>query len=441
MNGSVARTGDRSLPKSTPVAVRAVEPRSIAEKAGILSGDLVVSINGHAVRDVLDFQFYASDDEIDVALDRTGEPIQIRIRNPRIVDLGLRFDPMPFHSCGNRCTFCFIDQNPPGMRSTLYLKDEDFRLSFLYGNYVTLTSVQKRDLERIAAQRLSPLFVSIHATDTETRRRLLGIRKDDRLMDKIRFLTGNEIELHGQIVLCPGVNDGEILRKSLVELSEFHPGLRSLSVIPVGLTLHRRKLHPVKPFDPSSAKRVVELVESFQRDFTRRLGEPFVYLADELYLKSGMPIPETGHYGDYWQIANGVGLVRSFLDDFEEAARSFPSAIGKPKKVVIATGESAAPIIESMLPRLRRIQKLTMRVQVVPNRFFGETVTVSGLLTGRDIACVFGKEPSDETVILPSNLINSDGLMLDGRTPESLSDEIGRKVVVMEDFKHFWKRI
>jgi putative radical SAM enzyme (TIGR03279 family) len=289
---------------------------------------------------------------------------------------------------------------------------------------------------------LSPIYLSIHATEPEPRQRLLGIRRNDRLLEKIDFLVKNDIELHGQIVLCPGINDGEILRITLARLSEFHPGLRTISVVPVGLTKHREGLPPIRPVDPNLANEIVVQVEKQQREFLTRFGEPFVYLADELYIKAGRDIPGTDHYGDFWQIDNGVGMVRSFLEGFEEMTESFPASIKRPRSIAIITGMSATSFMETaVLPKLNRIRGIRAYIQTVPNRFFGETVTVSGLLTGQDVADLFQGPLSDETVVLPSNLLNADGLMLDDWTPEKLSKAIDRKVVVLEDFEEFWKHI
>jgi len=406
--------------------------------AGVVAGDLLETINGHPIRDIIDYRFYSADEVLDCTFSRNGQSRHITIqRDDR--DMGIDFEPMRYCSCGNRCIFCFVDQNPPGMRPSLYFKDEDYRLSFLHGNYVTLTHAEQEDLERITIQRLSPLYISIHATDLEIRKTLLGLTEDDHLLDKIRCLTERGIELHGQIVLCPGINDGEVLDTSLETLSSFYPKLRSVAVVPVGLTRHRQGLPRLKGYDAVSARGVVQNVVKHQNRIHKKHREPWVYLADEFYLLAGHDVPPTEHYGDFWQVENGVGMVRSFLTEFEKSSRRFPKQLNKESRYTLVTGVLAGPILEKfVLPVLSRAKNMDVRLKVVPNSFYGETVTVSGLLTGGDIIQAFQGDDDMATVLLPPNCLNDDGLFLDDRTPADLTAILGRPIRILNRFDELY---
>jgi putative radical SAM enzyme (TIGR03279 family) len=349
---------------------------------------------------------------------------------------------MAFRACGNKCIFCFSDQNPQGLRKSLYFKDEDYRLSFLFGNYVTLTRVGRDDLERIAEQRLSPLFVSIHAFDLEVRKKLLGFKRDDHLWDKLRFLAGSGIELHGQIVLCPGINDGDVLDRTVSACAELYPSLQSLALVPVGLTRHRQTLRPLDRFDAARAKGMVAWAQEIQNRYKKRFSEPFVYLSDEFYLLSKNPLPSPRHYGDFWQSENGVGMTARFLAAFRKSSRSFPKSLRRPARIVLVTGGLAAPVLKKMiLPVLNRIRRLRAEVIAVPNRFYGETVTVSGLLAGRDIARALKTTAKNAVAFIPSNCLNHDGLFLDDWTVDALGKAAGRTVRVLDGFDGFWEAL
>jgi len=421
--------------------IKKVEKKSVAEIMGIQPGDQLLEINGRPIRDIIDYQFYSADEILDCTFLTNNKVKKIQI-NLEEENIGLEFEPMRFKRCGNHCIFCFIDQNPKGLRKSLYFKDEDYRLSFLYGNYVTLTNVTKSDMERIAEQKLSPLYVSIHATDPEIRKTLLGLKRKDYLLEKIHFLTNHSIELHGQIVICPGINDGEVLHQTLQTLSSFFPGLRSVAVVPVGLTRHRKGLPKLKKHNPESVLDIIRIVQTLQEEYEKKFGEPFVYLSDEFYLLAGKPLPSFFHYRDFWQIENGVGLTRFFLSSFEDSARTFPSKLKKKQHLVFVTGTLAEPILrENVLPVLNRIKNLSVRLLPISNRFFGGSVTVSGLLTGKDIINTLQKENKDTTILLPSNCLNTDNLFLDDVSLEELRRKLNRKIIVVEDFKTFWEEI
>jgi putative radical SAM enzyme (TIGR03279 family) len=403
-------------------------------------GEFIVKINGHPIRDIIDYRFYAADDVLEVTVARNGESRRVSIATGD-EDLGLELEPMQYRSCGNRCIFCFVDQNPPGLRHSLYFKDEDYRLSFLNGNYVTLTHINRDDLERIAEQRLSPLYISVHATDPMIRRRLLGLRKDDYLIEKVKYLVEQGIELHAQVVLCPGINDGSVLKETLDTLSSFHPKLRSIAVVPVGLTRHRQGLSQLTGYTAESARIVIGIVEKYQEGFQKKFQEPLVYLADEFYLLSGFDLPTETHYGDFWQVENGVGMTRTFLTDFTDASEEFPRRLSGSHRFMLVTGTLAGPVLEKfVIPVLRGIKNLDINMRIVENRFYGEHVTVSGLLTGRDIIENVEKEKENGAgLLLPPNCLNNDGLFLDDLTPRDLERRLNRPVLILDDFRKLWE--
>jgi len=427
------------LPKSMPPRIEEIVQNSMADKAGIRTGDRLVEINGHTIRDVIDFQYYAADDILDCTVLRDGEIKQIQIYRHEGDSLGIGLEAIQFKSCGNLCIFCFIDQNPPGMRQSIYFKDEDYRLSFLHGNYVTLTRVKQEDLDRIVEQRLSPLYISIHATDSDVRCRMLGLSHDDNLLKKIAFLINHGIEIHGQIVLCPGYNDEDLLVKSITRLSKFYPSLRTLAIVPVGLTNQRHKLEYIDRIDAQYARQVLNLVKPLQDHFIETSEGGFIFLADEFYILAGQELPNFDHYGDFCQIENGIGLMRFFLNDFSEAFQSHPKAIEKTRRFVLATGVLAGPIIEKMIAEpLSIIENLHCDVRIIKNQFYGESVTVTGLLTGFDIIKAFQDDREEFTLLLPPNCVNEASIMLDDLTVNDLEKRLKRPVCILESFEHIW---
>ncbi|MDP2984432.1 MAG: DUF512 domain-containing protein [Candidatus Latescibacter sp.] len=415
--------------------ITAIRKGSQADREGLRPGDELLAINGQPVRDDIDLMFYGAEDMVYLTVRREGHVFEAACEGYE--DLGIEPEPMQIMNCGNHCLFCFVDQNPPGMRKALYFKDEDYRLSFLHGAYVTLTTLRETDIARIIEQRLSPLYVSVHATEPDVRRKILGIKRDDRLMEKIDRLLEGGIHIHCQIVVCPGINDGVVLGKSIRDLESRYPGILSLAVVTVGLTDHREGLIPLRAVDARHARETIELVDSLReekkgRGSTRIYTDNsysdecgFVYCADEWYCRAGMDIPEAGYYDDFPQIENGVGMIRDFLD----ASKRLETAAGKLKytgKVTIVTGVSMEPYIELFAERLRNLTDgLDVRVKAVANRFYGESVTVSGLLTGRDIINALRDIEPDEMVLLPPNCLNTEGLFLDDLSPEDMSRELG----------------
>jgi len=416
--------------------IKAFENNSLAAEVGFQIADDIVKINGHLIRDLIDFQFYVSDEHPVIEVIRNGENYIFDIEKDYDDSLGINFEDTKYRCCGNKCIFCFIDQNPEGLRKSLYFKDEDYRLSFMYGNYVTFTNVSQPDLQRIVEQRLYPLYVSVHSTDLEIRKLMLGVKKDDRLLEKIRFLTENNIELQAQIVLCPSINDGKSLFKTIDDLAQFYPKLKSIAIVPVGLTKHRQNLYPLKPVIPGYAKALIGQIEKTAQMFKQKWGDYFVYLADEFYLLAEMSLPFAERYDEFPQIENGVGMVRDFIDQFEEQSLEFPHRIKNKSLITLVTGVLASPIINKwVIPRLNNIENLNVTLQTVENNFYGNRVTVTGLLTGQDIFNQLLNQPSADLIILPANCLNLDGLFLDDWTLADLQTKLQCHIeVVDKDF-------
>ena len=406
-----------------------IEKGSVAEEIGLLPADDIVSINDQPIRDGIDFQFWAADDSIVIDVRRGEEALQIELLGGFDGWFGAEFEEMKYRCCGNKCVFCFIDQNPSGLRNTLYFKDEDFRLSFLYGNYVSLSNVSQKDLDRIVTQRLSPLYISVHATEVELRKRLLGIRKDDRLLEKIAFLAQHKIEMHAQIVLCPGWNDGQHLDETVDTLATFYPWIQSVAIVPVGLTKHRQSLTQLKPVDEICARNIIKWEKDKAEYFYKKYGHYFFYIADEFYFLTNMAIADTERYDQFAQIENGIGMTRAFLDEFEQDSDYFPDSV-KPKKMTIVTGAMASKMLQkNIVSKLKQIKGLSVDLKPIRNDFYGGGVSVSGLLVGKDIATQLKGEDLGDFLVLPPNCLNSDKLFLDDMTVPQLQNILNTRVI------------
>jgi putative radical SAM enzyme (TIGR03279 family) len=417
------------------VVVLSVRPGGAAARAGLRAGDRLVAINGAGLRDVIDFHFHAGEPELDVAFEREGRAARARLvrRGP---DLGLELEPprpAEIATCANKCVFCFIHQLPRGMRRSLYVKDDDFRLSFLHGNYVTLTDLEEAELRRIEEQRLSPLYVSVHATDPEVRHRLLGeprVKRD--LLLILERLSRAGIAIHAQIVLVPEWNDGPVLERSIRELAALHPGVRSAAVVPVGLTRHRERLPRLRAVTDDEARRLVSTIEDWQRAHLAALGTRFVWPADELYLQAGRPIPDARAYEGFGIAEDGIGLVRRFADGLARARRRLPRALRAPRRVTVVTGEMFAPALADLLAPVR-VEGLRAEVAAVPNEWFGRGIGVAGLLTGRDIQSALSLRDLGDEVLIPAvALRDGAGVFLDDLAPADLAASLGVAVRVVE---------
>jgi len=377
---------------------------SISEQAGITAGDKLISINDLPIHDMLDYQFLASDDEITLLIEKAdGEQWEIELEKDYDEDLGLHFNGFIFDKmkrCKNKCIFCFIDQLPEKMRATLYTKDDDYRYSFWYGNFITLTNLTESDWQKIIAMRLSPLYVSVHCMDPEIRAKMMNNPEAANIKAQLKRLSDADIMIHTQIVLCPGINDGEILKDTIEQLAAMHPCVQSIGIVPVGLTGHRNKLADLRVFDLKEIQDIITLIDGYQTRFRKEPGYGLVYLADEFYLAAGQPVPGDEYYDDYSQIENGIGLSRILLDDFSALEAQLPTEV-PPRKVFLLTGESALPVMFTISRRLNAIAGLTVEVLPVKNSFFGGNVSVTGLLTGSDIIDFLGINYKGENIIIP----------------------------------------
>ncbi len=409
-----------------------IQKNSIAEKYGICAGDEILEINHNPAMDVIDYRFYTSDKILFLKLeDKKGKLKKLKIKKKEEDELGIVLEKTRYKACRNKCIFCFVDQLPKGLRKTLYFKDEDFRLSFLFGNFITLTNLSDKDFDRIKNQRISPLYVSVHATDEGLRKKILNNEKIPPILKAMKRLTQNRIELHTQIVLCPEVNDGKYLEKSIFDLASFYPQVKSLAIVPVGLTKFRKNLPKIIPVNKRIALEIVKKVKSWQNHFRKKLGQGFVYASDEFFLLAGLDIPQKKYYDDFYQIENGVGMVRRFLDDFKSEQKKLPKRLNKKLTLILVTGKLALKIIKKEIEkRLNRIGNLKVKTVGIENMFLGRSVTVSGLLAGRDFFESLRKLGFGEIIVLPPNCVNSDGMFLDDLAPNDLEKKLKRKVVL-----------
>jgi len=407
---------------------------SIASEAGIEPGDVLISVNGYDIEDIFDYRFHTTDEEILLDVEKPdGEILRVEIEKDEWEDIGLVFEnPLldEEKSCRNKCIFCFIDQLPRGMRDSLYYKDDDVRLSFLFGNYITMTNMSQKDLGRIVKYRMSPVNISIHTTNPELRAQMLNNRFAGDGLNKMKYLAKNGITINAQIVLCRGVNDGPELDRTLRDLSELIPQLHSVSVVPVGLTRFRKGLYELKPYDRESAIEVISQVEKWQEHFIEKAHSRIVYLADEWYLMSGRCVPGYEHYEDFPQIENGVGMVASLVREFTKAiAEEKKRSINK--TVSIACGTLVYNVIAELAKKAEEyFPGLRVYVYPIKNCFFGETVSVTGLLTGRDIReQLKDKDPGEELLLSESLFRAGTEVFLDDVDLKDLSADIGTKAV------------
>ncbi len=409
-----------------------VMPGSIAEELEIEPGDRLVAINSQRLRDIIDFTFHADDEELTLEiLKPSGERWEAEIERDGDEPLGLVFAPPTPSQCGNKCVFCFVHQLPKGLRRPLYVKDEDYRLSFLYGNYVTLSNIGREELDRIVDQRLSPLYISVHATNPALRERLLGRTDILPILDVMRELAAARIVMHTQVVLCPGLNDGEELARTVRDLAGLHPWVESLAIVPVGLTKHRRGLPALEPVTAPHAEAFIRTWQPEAERLARELGAPFLFLADEFYIKAGLSFPPLATYGDLPQIENGVGMIPLFLDEADRVLKK--ARKGRPVTVTVVTGESPYRYLAEFLEKLSTRTGATLNPVAVRNRLFGESVTVTGLVAGKDIAEeLTGQELGDAVLIPDVMLKEGEGVFLDDLPVDDLEKALGTREVVVE---------
>lgn len=415
--------------------IRNIRKGSPASRLGLAEGDELVSLNGRAVRDRVDYRFHGAEES--VALEVRSPDGSLRLltleKDPD-ADIGLEFDEAKIRECHNKCPFCFVDQSPPGIRKELDIRDDDYLLSFEHGNFVTLTNLKEWEFDRIIEQRLSPLYVSVHATDPEARRRLLVHKNAGRIMELLERLAAGGIAMHTQAVICPGWNDGEILDRTIAELAALHPAIETLAVVPVGLTAHREGLPVIDPVTPAMARTLLEQTRSWQERLEPRLGTRFVFPADELFLGVEEKVPGATYYEGFPQEENGVGMTRRFLDEWKAASRRLPARLERPRRITWVTGTLAARTIErEVMPRLREVEGLTARLVAVANAFYGESVTCAGLLAGADIERALRLQEGGgaaDAVLLTRNSVNGGDLFVDSMPLGVLADRLGTRVLL-----------
>lgn len=430
--------------KSKGHLIKKILPGSIAEEFELAPGDRLISINGHEIEDIFDYQFYAEDTYIEILIEKPdGEQWILEVDKEEDEDLGIEFDNGlmdEYRSCHNKCIFCFIDQMPKGMRDTLYFKDDDSRLSFLQGNYVTLTNMSEHDLDRIIQYHLSPINISFQTMNPELRCKMLNNRFAGEALKKVDRLNEAGIEMNGQIVLCKGVNDGEELAFSIREMMRYIPNLQSVSVVPVGLSKYRDGLFPLEPFTREDAREVLSTIHHYQNESYQKYGNHFIHASDEWYILAGEELPQEENYDGYLQLENGVGMMRLLLNEFEEAVKELQEKISagtldfSSREISMATARLAYPFIRDMAARMMEmVPGLMIHVYEIRNDFFGEMITVSGLLTGQDlIAQLTGKELG-EALYLPQNVLRSDEeVFLDDVTVTEMEKALQVKVDIIK---------
>lgn len=426
-------------------AITHVQPGSIAQRLGLVAGDKLVSIAGEPIIDQIDYQALTAQERFDMMVeDAGGQTRTVHVRKEDWEPLGLTLDqtivskPRP---CRNHCVFCFIDQMPPGMRKTLYVKDDDWRLSLMMGNYITMTNIDDHELDRIIRRKVSPLFVSVQCTDPDMRVKLLRNPNAAKIMDNLRLLKANGIRFHAQMVLCPGWNDGEILKKSLEDLEALRPAVQSIALVPIGLTKFRDGLPYIKPYNKQMAIDLIESVKPYQERFLREIGTRLVFPADEFYCLSGLPLPTDEEYEDYPQIENGVGMLRMFETDLEYAVEDLPMTETPPRRICIATGTSVAPFLRELADK-HAPRGTTVEVRPIVNKFFGESVTVTGLITGQDLVAQCQDVQADEILIVRSMIRAEGDLFLDNMSVDEVRSKLPCPLKITESSgEGFWRAI
>ncbi len=458
------------------ILIEKIKEGSIADEIGLEPGDELLAINGEKPRDLIDYRFMCADEELEIeVLKKNDEVWSCEIEKEYDEDLGLGFASDTFEgirSCANKCVFCFVDQMPTKLRDSLYIKDDDYRMSFLHGNFVTLTNLSKADFNRIITMRLSPIYISVHSTNPEFRVKLLGNKQAGKIMEQLTELAQAGIEMHTQIVLCPELNDGQELLRTISDLTGLRPQIKSIAIVPVGLTGYRQNLFELRKFTPVEAESLVEYTHRMQEEFLKKFRTPLVYLADEFYILAKRDFPLADFYGDFPQLENGVGLVRIFYDSFDEMKSLLPNVVQKEFRIALVTGLSGAYVLKEIAAVLNRIKNLHVELIAVNNEFFGGHVSVAGLLTGQDVInslrehtsrehtsrehtsrenasqenasrenasqentsqeSITRKSTSFDLILLPSVMCKSDEqVFLDGKTPEDIRNEIGTPVEVV----------
>lgn len=410
-----------------------VAPGSIADELEVVTGDRLLAVNGHSLRDLIDYSYYtASEEQLLLEIEKPdGELWEMEVERGEGESLGLTFAAPEPARCANNCLFCFVHQLPKGLRKPLYVKDEDFRLSFLNGNYVTLANLSRTALQRITRQHLSPLYISVHATNPVLRERLLGTSGIPPILEQLHKLAAARIVMHTQVVLCPGLNDGEELQRTVADLAELFPAVQSLAIVPLGLTEHRSKLPALTPVNAEYARHFISEWQPRSETLRRKLGEPFLFLADEFFLKAKLPFPAIKEYGDFPQLENGVGMVPLFIKEAAQVVRR-AMTVGTFRATVV-TGVSALPFVSNFLDKLGEKTGLGLVPCAVENRLFGAPVTVSGLVSGNDIIAALEGHEIGAALLVPDVMVKEgEGVFLDDISLAELERRLGCPVVLFD---------
>jgi len=426
-----------------PAKINAVIPESIAEELGFEPGDAIASINGMKPRDLIDYQFLCADEYLELeVIDNQGKLHQVEIEKDYDEDLGLSFENALFDGliqCNNHCPFCFIDQQPPGKRESLYFKDDDYRLSFLYGSYLTLTNLNQKEWQRIEQMRLSPLYVSVHATEPDLRIRLLKNQRAGQLLEQLNWFKERRLQIHAQVVVCPGINDGIHLERTLLDLAKFHqgevPAVISAAVVPVGLTRFRPAEDELIPVNQEKALEVIKQVQALQVKFQRKFKSHFAWLADEWFLIAQSELPPESHYEDYPQIGNGVGSIRQFIKHFLNLAEELlPQKIDQPKQFTWVVGNAVEKAFEPLVKQLNQVENLTITLAPLRSDYWGQEITVTGLLTGQDLIDSLQNQDLGQGILLPSLMLKHDDTkFLDDFTLEDVSQALKVPIFPIKD--------
>ncbi|KMT21425.1 DUF512 domain-containing protein [Clostridium cylindrosporum] len=415
------------------IVISNVQSGSIAEEVGISVGDILVSINEVEIKDIIEYRYIVCEEFLTVIIRKPdGEEWEIEIEKDYYEDIGIDFeDPIIDHAkrCHNKCIFCFIDQLPKNLRETLYFKDDDSRLSFLQGNFVTLTNMKDEDIERIIKYRISPINISVHTTNPDLRRIMLNNKDAGLIMERLKRLSENGIDMNCQIVLCPGINDGEELNKTVKDLFSLYPNVSNVAIVPVGVTRYREGLHKMQTFTNETSINVIDMIEKLQKEIVKEVGEPFVRLADEFYVMANRSLPSISHYGDFHQIEDGIGMIR-YLESCVDEDLINSDVNGNNIEIGFVTGESAYSYIRSVADKIESKLNLKINVHMIKNNFFGGEITVAGLIVGSDIIAHFKDKKVEDFLILPSNMLKADeDIFLDDTTLDELKDKLGVKII------------
>lgn len=438
-----------TLSSVRPAKITNVLPGSIAEEVGFEVGDALVSINGTQPRDLIDYNFLCADEFLELeVLDSQGKSHQVEIEKDYDDNLGLEFETALFDGliqCNNHCPFCFIDQQPPGKRDSLYFKDDDYRLSFLYGSYLTLTNLTQKEWQRIEAMRLSPLFVSVHATEPDVRIKLLKNERAGQIKEQFKWFQERRLQIHAQVVVCPGINDGIHLKRTLQDLSEFHlgeiPTIVSAAVVPVGLTKFRPTEDELVPVSREKAQEVIKQVQSLQKEFYQKFNSNFAWLADEWFLIAEEELPPESDYEDYPQIGNGVGSIRQFIKDFQDTAKQLlPQKIEQKKSLTWVVGNAVEKAFQPLVKQLNKVENLTVNLAALNSDYWGQEITVTGLLTGEDIVSKLKDKNLGDAILLPSIMLKQhDTVLLDDMKIEEVSKTLSTPIIIINSISDLIK--